>query len=193
MASPCINFIREYKGQRDHWDVCAYRSDLRPQLIRSGQFHGKRRREIKPEPLRRLMAAVLCEAVNRFQRNLFQTSSLYGRCEFVEAEFSLSGSATHKKAAQQSIGATLIGTASPALRFALSTKVINPPPFKPGNTPMSSVGSALAGEARSYGMPDTPGGYSPLGNGADQRKTPLRVTCTRPAQSSTMRSVRAMA
>jgi hypothetical protein len=32
------------------------------------------------------MAGVLCEAVNRFQRNLFHTS-LHGRCEFVEAEF----------------------------------------------------------------------------------------------------------
>jgi hypothetical protein len=32
------------------------------------------------------MAAVLSEAVNRFERNLFQTS-LYARCEFVEAEF----------------------------------------------------------------------------------------------------------
>ena len=74
MASPGINFIRESEGQPDHRDVCAYRSDLRPQLIRSGQFRGKRRRENKTEPLRRLMAAVLCEAVNRFQRNLFHTS-----------------------------------------------------------------------------------------------------------------------
>ncbi len=32
------------------------------------------------------MAAVLCEAVDRFQRNLSHTS-LYSRCEFVEAEF----------------------------------------------------------------------------------------------------------
>ncbi|MFZ2061933.1 MAG: hypothetical protein WAU82_13035 [Candidatus Binatus sp.] len=43
-------------------------------------------RNSQTEPLRRLMAAVLCEAVNRFQRDLFQTS-LYRRCEFVEAEF----------------------------------------------------------------------------------------------------------
>ena len=86
MASPGINFIMESEGQPDHRDVCAFRSDLRPQLIRSGQFRGKRRREIKTEPLRRLMAAVLCEAVIRFQRNLFHTS-LYSRCEFVEAEF----------------------------------------------------------------------------------------------------------
>ena len=85
MASPGINFIRESEGQPDHRDVCAFRSDLRPQLIRSGQFRGKRRREIKTEPLRRFMAAVLCEAVIRFQRNLFHTS-LYSRCEFVEAD-----------------------------------------------------------------------------------------------------------
>ncbi|MGO8804886.1 hypothetical protein [Candidatus Binatus sp.] len=39
-----------------------------------------------------------------------------------------------------SIGAFLIGTASPAPRLALSTKVINSP-FKPGKTLMSSVGS----------------------------------------------------
>ncbi len=86
MASEAINFIGESEGQTDHREVCAYRSDLRPKLIRSGQFRGKRRRENKTEPLRRLMAAVLCEAVNRFRRNLFQTS-LYARCEFVEAEF----------------------------------------------------------------------------------------------------------
>ena len=86
MASQGINFIRESEGQPDHRDVYAYRSDLRPKLIRSGQFRGNRRRENKTEPLRRLMAAVLCEAVNRFQGNLFHTS-LYSRCEFVEAEF----------------------------------------------------------------------------------------------------------
>ena len=61
-----------------------------------------------------------------------------------------------------SIGAFLIGTASPAPRLALSTKVIDSP-FEPGNTPMSSVGSPLASEVRAYGIPDTPGGYSPLG------------------------------
>jgi hypothetical protein len=86
MVSPGINFIREFEGQPDHRDVCAYRSDLRPQLIRSAQFRGKRRWENKTEPLRRLMVAVPCEAVNRFQRQLFHTS-LYARCEFVEAEF----------------------------------------------------------------------------------------------------------
>lgn len=86
MASPGINSIVESERQPNHWDVCAYRYELRPQLIRSGQFRGKRRRDTETEPLRRLMAAVLCEAVNRFQRNLFQTS-LHRRCEFVEAEF----------------------------------------------------------------------------------------------------------
>ena len=86
MASPGTNFIRESEGQPDHRGVCAYRSDLRPQLIRSAHFRGKRLGENKTEPLRRLMVAVLCEAVNRFHRNLFHTS-LYSRCEFVEAEF----------------------------------------------------------------------------------------------------------
>lgn len=86
MASPGINSIVESERQPDHRDACAYRYDLRPQLIQSRQFRGKRRRDAQTEPLRRLMAAVLCEAVNRFQRNLFQTS-LYKRCEFVEAEF----------------------------------------------------------------------------------------------------------
>jgi len=32
------------------------------------------------------MAVILCEAVNRFQGNLFHTS-VYGRCVFVEADF----------------------------------------------------------------------------------------------------------
>jgi len=86
MASPGINSIVEAEQRPDHRDVCASHYELRPQLIRSRQFRGNRRRDAQTEPLRRLMAAVLCEAINRFQRNLFQTS-LYGRCEFVEAEF----------------------------------------------------------------------------------------------------------
>src|SRR5208337_5515105 len=86
MASPGINSIVEAEQRPDHQDVRTPHYELRPQRIRSGQFRGKRRRDTQTEPLRRLMAAVLCEAVNRFQRNLFQTS-LYGRCEFVEAEF----------------------------------------------------------------------------------------------------------
>jgi hypothetical protein len=90
MASPGINSIAESERQPDHRDGCAYRHDLRHQLIRLGQFLGKRRRDTQTEPLRRLMAAVLCEAVNRFERNLFQTS-LYGRCEFVEAEQIVAG------------------------------------------------------------------------------------------------------
>ena len=86
MASPGINSIVEAEQRPDHQDVCTPHYELRPQRIRSGQFRGKRRRDTQTEPLRRLMAAVLCEAVHRFQRNLFETS-LYGRCEFVEAEF----------------------------------------------------------------------------------------------------------
>ncbi len=86
MASAGINSIVEAEQRPDHQDVCTSHYELRPQRIRSGQFRGKRRRDTQTEPLRRLMAAVLCEAVNRFQRNLFETS-LYRRCEFVEAEF----------------------------------------------------------------------------------------------------------
>ncbi len=86
MASPGINSILKSEQQPDRRDVCASHHKLRPQLIRSWQIRGKHRRDTEIEPLRRLMAAVLCEAVNRFQRNLFQTS-LYRRCEFVEAEF----------------------------------------------------------------------------------------------------------
>ena len=86
MASPGINSIVEAEQRPDHQDVCTPHYELRPHRIRSGQFRGKRRQDTQTEPLRRLMAAVLCEAVNRFQRNLFQ-NSLYGRCEFVEAEF----------------------------------------------------------------------------------------------------------
>ncbi len=74
MASPGINSIVESEQRRGHRDVCASHYELRPQLIRSGQFRGKQRRDAQTEPLRRLMAAVLCEAVNRFERNLFQTS-----------------------------------------------------------------------------------------------------------------------
>jgi len=61
-----------------------------------------------------------------------------------------------------SIGAFLIGTAFPAPRLALGTKVINSP-IKPGNALMSSVGFPLARVARAYGDPDAPAGYSPLG------------------------------
>jgi len=60
-----------------------------------------------------------------------------------------------------SIGAFLIGTASPAPRLAASTKVNSS--IKPGNALMSSVGLPLAGVARAYGDPDAPAGYSPLG------------------------------
>jgi hypothetical protein len=60
------------------------------------------------------------------------------------------------------IGAFLIGTASPAPRLALSTKVLNSP-IKPGNALMSSVGFPLARVNRAYGDPDAPAGYSPLG------------------------------
>jgi len=86
MASPGINSIVEAEQRTDHRDVCASHYELRPQLIRLGQLRGKRRRYAQTEPLRRLMAALLCEAVNRFQRNLSQTS-LYKGSEFVEAEF----------------------------------------------------------------------------------------------------------
>ena len=61
-----------------------------------------------------------------------------------------------------SIGAFLIGTAFPAPRLALGTKVINSP-MKPGNALMSSVGSPLPPVDRTYGDPDAPAGYSPLG------------------------------
>ena len=86
MASPSINSMVKSEQQLDHRDVCAYGYELRPKLIRSRPFRGKRRRDVQTEPLRSLIAAILCEAVNRFQRNLFRTS-LYSRCEFVEAEF----------------------------------------------------------------------------------------------------------
>src|SRR5260370_10439905 len=86
MARPNISSIVESESQPDQRNGCACRYDLRPQLIRSGQSRERGRRDTETEPLRRLMAAVLCEAVNRFHRNLFQTS-LYRRCEFVEAEF----------------------------------------------------------------------------------------------------------
>lgn len=87
MARPGINSIVKSEQQPDHREVCTYDYDHRPQPIRSGrQFRRKRGREAHTALLRRLMAAVLCEAVNRFQRNLFHTS-LRGRCEFVEAEF----------------------------------------------------------------------------------------------------------
>src|SRR5260370_2199952 len=61
-----------------------------------------------------------------------------------------------------SIGAFLIGVASPTPRLAFGTKVINSP-IKPGNALMSSVDSPLAPVARPYGDPDAPAGYSPLG------------------------------
>ena len=61
-----------------------------------------------------------------------------------------------------SIGAFLIGTASPAPQLATSTKVVNSS-IKPGNALVSSVGLPLAGVARAYGDPDAPAGYSPLG------------------------------
>ena len=86
MARPGINSTMESQQPSDPRDVCTYDYDHRPQLIRLGQFRGKRRRDTQPEALRRLMAAVLSEGVNRFRRNLFHTS-LCGRCEFVEAEF----------------------------------------------------------------------------------------------------------
>lgn len=86
MASPGINSIVKSKQQHDQRDVRGYDYDHRPQLIRRGHFRGKKCRDAQIKPLRRLMAAILSEAVNRFQRNLFQTS-LSGRCEFVEAEF----------------------------------------------------------------------------------------------------------
>jgi len=66
-----------------------------------------------------------------------------------------------------SIGAFLIGTASPAPRLALGAKVIKTDSeIKPGNALMSSVGSPVdpvARVARAYGDPDAPAGYSPLG------------------------------
>jgi hypothetical protein len=86
MVSVGINSIVQAEQRPDHRDVCASHYELRPQLIRAGQFRGNRRRDTQIEVLRRLMAAVLSEAVNRFERNLLQTS-LYARCEFVEAEF----------------------------------------------------------------------------------------------------------
>jgi hypothetical protein len=61
-----------------------------------------------------------------------------------------------------SIGAFLIGTATPAPRLAPSTKVVNSP-IKPANALMSSVDSPVAHVARTYGDPDAPAGYSPLG------------------------------
>ena len=61
-----------------------------------------------------------------------------------------------------SIGAFLIGTASPAPRLALGAKVMNSP-IKPGNALMSSVGSPVASVPRAYGDPDGLVGYSPLG------------------------------
>lgn len=86
MARPGINSTVESEQLPDHRDVCTDDYDHRPKLIRSGQFRGNRRRDTQTEALRRLMAAVLSEGVNRFRRNLFHTS-LYGRCEFAEAEF----------------------------------------------------------------------------------------------------------
>ncbi len=86
MASLDISSAVESDQPYDHRDICAYDYDDRPKLIRSRPFRGNRRRDARTEPLRRLMAAVLCEAVDRFQRNLSHTS-LYSRCEFVEAEF----------------------------------------------------------------------------------------------------------
>jgi len=86
MTSPSVNFMVKSEQQPGHREVCGYGDEFRPKLVRSRPFRGKRRRDVQTEPLRRLMAAILCEAVNRFQRNLFQTS-LYRRCEFVEAEF----------------------------------------------------------------------------------------------------------
>ncbi len=61
-----------------------------------------------------------------------------------------------------SIGAFLIGTASPVPRLALGTKVMNSP-VRSGNALMSSVGFPSARVARAYGDPDTPAGYSSLG------------------------------
>ena len=61
-----------------------------------------------------------------------------------------------------SIGAFLIGTASPAPRLAHGTNVINSP-IKPGNALMSSVGSSLARVNRTYSDLDAPAGYSSLG------------------------------
>ena len=86
MASPDISSAVESDQLYDHRDICAYDYDDRSKSIRSRPFRGKRRRDARSEALRRLMAAVLCEAVDRFQRNLSHTS-LYSRCEFVEAEF----------------------------------------------------------------------------------------------------------
>lgn len=61
-----------------------------------------------------------------------------------------------------SIGAFLIGIASPTPRLAFGTKVIDPP-IKRGNALMSSVDSPLANVHRTYADPDAPAGYSPLG------------------------------
>jgi hypothetical protein len=63
-----------------------------------------------------------------------------------------------------SIGAFLIGTATPSPRLVHSTNVTNSDSaIKPGNALMSSVGFPLARLARAYGDPDAPAGYSPLG------------------------------
>lgn len=86
MTSPSVNFMVKSEQQPGHREVCGYGDELRPKLVRSRPFRGKRHRDVQTEPLRRLMAAILCEAVNRFQRTLFHTS-LYGRCEFVEVEY----------------------------------------------------------------------------------------------------------
>jgi hypothetical protein len=61
-----------------------------------------------------------------------------------------------------SVGAFLIGTASPAPRLALGAKLVNSP-IKPGNALMSSVGSHLARVDEAQGDPGAPAGYSPLG------------------------------
>jgi hypothetical protein len=61
-----------------------------------------------------------------------------------------------------SIGAFLIGTASPAPRLALGAKFVNSP-IKPGNPLMSSVGFPPARVDQAQGDPDAPAGYSPLG------------------------------
>ena len=88
MASLDISSTVESEQPHDHQDICSNDHEPRAQLIRSRPLCRKPCRDAHTEPRRRLMGAILFEAINRFQRDVFQ-SSLWGRCEFVEAEFRL--------------------------------------------------------------------------------------------------------
>ena len=85
MNNLAVSVEQESETGRSNRGHSAYDGVLTPDAILPSQFYGSRRGSAENEPLRRLMFAVLEDAVRTFMRN-FGSRSGQKRLEFVEAD-----------------------------------------------------------------------------------------------------------